>query len=141
MIDLFASRLSNQIAKYFAWKSEPHSLAADAVQQEWNQKILNALSPFSLIQRVLYKIAKEKVSTVILITPARQTQSWYPNLLAMSFFQPFLLPMSPGVLKNPKGEDRPLLINESLALVAWKVTGKLGVAGVIGNKFIHFDVL
>ena len=49
--------------------------------------------------------------------------------------------MSPGVLKNPKGEDRPLLINESLALVAWKVTGKLGVAGVIGNKFIHFDVL
>ena len=37
MIDLFASRLSNQIAKYFAWKPDPHSLATDAMKQEWNQ--------------------------------------------------------------------------------------------------------
>ena len=35
-IDLVASRLSNQIAKYFAWKQDPHSLATDAIQQEWN---------------------------------------------------------------------------------------------------------
>ena len=40
MIHLFASRLSNQIAKYFAWKQYQHSLAMDAIQQEWNQKIL-----------------------------------------------------------------------------------------------------
>ena len=32
--------------------------------------------------------------------------------------------MSPGVLKNLKGEDHPLLINKSLALVACTVTGK-----------------
>ena len=124
LIDLFASRLSNQIAKYFAWKPDRHSLATDAMQQEWNQKLLYAFSSFSLIQRVLCKISKEKVSKVILITPAWQTQPWYPNLLPMSFSQPFLLPMSPGVLKNPKGEDYPLVINKSLALVAWKVTGK-----------------
>ena len=89
VIDLFASRLSNQIAKYFAWKPDPHSLAADAMQQEWNHEILYAFPPFSLIQRVLCKIAKEKFSTVILITPALQTQPWYPNLLAMSFTQLF----------------------------------------------------
>ena len=91
----------------------------------------------------------------------------------MSFSQPFLLPMFPGVLKNPKGEDHPMVINNSLALVAWKVTGKPwlsqafqnelpilsltqrdkvhqltttrpgknGVAGIIGNKLIHFDDL
>ena len=89
------------------------------------------------------------------------------------FCQTFLLPMSPGVLKNPKGEDHLLVINKSLAVVAWKVTGKPwisqafqnelpilsltqrdrvhqliitrsgknGVAGVIGNKLIHFDAL
>ena len=118
VIDLFASRLSNQIAKYFAWKPDPHSLTTDAMQQEWNQGILYAFPPVSLIQRVLCKIAKDKVSTVILITPAWQTQPWYPNLLAMSFSQPFLLPMSPGVLNDPKGEDHPLVINKSLALVA-----------------------
>ena len=124
VIDLFASRLSNQIGKYFAWKPDPYSLVTHAMQQEWNQEILYVFPPFSLIQRVLCKIAKKKVSTVILITPAWQTQPWNPNILAMKFSQPFLLPMSPGVLKNPKGEDHPLVINKSLALVAWKVTGK-----------------
>ena len=118
VIDLFASRLSNQIAKYFAWKPGPHILVTDAMQQERNQGILYAFPPFSLTQRVLCKIAKEKVSTVILITPAWQTQPWYPNLLAMSLSQPFLLPMSSGVLKDPKGEDHPFVINKSLALVA-----------------------
>ena len=42
------------------------------------------ISPFSLIQRVLCKRAQEKVSTVILIAPAWQTQPWYLNLFAMS---------------------------------------------------------
>ena len=84
------------------------------MQQEWNQEILYALPPFSLIQRVLCKIAKEKVSTVILLTPARQTQPWHPNLLAMSFSEPFLLPVSPGILKNSKGKEQPLVINKSL---------------------------
>ena len=64
VIDLFASRLSNQIEKHFAWKPDPHSLATDAMQQEWNQEIIYAFSPFSLIQRVLCKIGKEKVSTI-----------------------------------------------------------------------------
>ena len=64
------------------------------------------------------------VRTVILITPAWQTEPWYPKLHAMSFSQPFLPQMSSGVLKNPKGEDHPLVINKSLALVAWKFTGK-----------------
>ena len=71
-IDLFASRFSNQIAKCFTWKPDPHSLATEAMQQEWNQESLYAFPPFLLTQRALCKIAKEKVSTVILITPARQ---------------------------------------------------------------------
>ena len=64
VIDLFASRLCNQRGKCFASKPDPHSLATDAMQQEWNQEIQYAYSPFSLIQRVLCKIAKEKVSNI-----------------------------------------------------------------------------
>ena len=55
------------------------------------------------------------------ITPAWQTQPWHPNLLAMSFSELFVLQC---VLKNRNREDHPLVINKSLALVAWKVTGK-----------------
>ena len=57
-------------SKIFCLETNPHSLATDAIQQECNQGLLYAFPPFSLIQRVLCKIAKEKVSTVILITPA-----------------------------------------------------------------------
>ena len=98
-----------------------------------NQEILYTFSPFSFIQaskirktkeKQNSKIAKEKVTTVILITPLWQTSLWYPNLLAMSFSQPFLLPMSPGVLTNLKGEDHPFVRKKPLVLVAWKVTGK-----------------
>ena len=118
MRDLFTSRLYNQIAKYFAGKVDPHSFATDETQQEWNQKILYGFPPFLLIQRVPCKITKEKVNTVILIISAWQNQSWHLNLLAMSFLQPFLLPISQGVRKNPKGEDHSLVINKSLTLVA-----------------------
>ena len=112
-------------SKISCLETDTHSLAIDAMQQECNQGILYAFLPFLLIQRVLSKITKEKDNTVILITPVWQTQPWYPNLLAMSFSQPFLLPMSPGVLKNPRRKDHPLVINKSLALGAWKVTWKL----------------
>ena len=61
-------------------------------------------------------------------------QLWYPNLLAMSFSQLFLLPMFPGVLKNPKGKHYPLVINKSLALVAWKVIGKPWLSQAFQNK-------
>ena len=55
LIDLFASRLSDQIAKYFAWIPDPHSLATNAMQQEWNQKILCTFPPFSLNQGVFVR--------------------------------------------------------------------------------------
>ena len=106
-------------------------------------------------------MAKKKVSTVILITSAWQTQPRYPNHLAISFSQPFQLPITYGVLKNPKGEDHFLVTNKSLALVVWKITtscpifsltkgdkvrhlittrpGKNGVAVVIENKLIYFS--
>ena len=67
MIDLFIFRLSNEIVKYFAWNPDSNNLATNAIQQEWNQEISYTFPPFSLIQRVFCKIAKEKVNTILLI--------------------------------------------------------------------------
>ena len=110
------------------------------MQQEWNQEILYAFLPLSLIQRVFCKMAKNKVSTVILITPAWQTQPRYPNRLAILFSQPFQLPMSEGVLKNPKGEDHFLVTNKSLALVAWKITAKRRLSQAFQNELPIFSL-
>ena len=87
-------------------------------------------------------MAKNKVSTVILITPAWQTQPQprYPNRLAISFSQPFQLPMSEGVLKNPKGEDHFLVTNKSLALVAWEITAKRRLSQGFQNELPYLLV-
>ena len=55
-IDLFASRLSNQLPAYYSWKPDPNSLVLDALQQTWSHKHLYAFPPFLLIHRVLRKV-------------------------------------------------------------------------------------
>ena len=79
--------------------------------------------PFSLIDRVLAKFQREK-ATMILVTPSWQTQAWFSKLLDMSIQIPILLPSYPGLLTNPKREVHRLLQNQSLRLVAWKVSEK-----------------
>ena len=38
-IDLFASRLANQLPSYYSWKPDPNSLGTDALQQKWYPKV------------------------------------------------------------------------------------------------------
>ena len=56
--------------------------------------------PFSLIDRILGKVLIDQ-PTLILITPAWQTQSWYPQLLRLLFQNPFILPIVPDLLQGP----------------------------------------
>ena len=54
-LDLFASRISKQLSRYFSWKADPECLAVDAFKQNWNQGFPYAFPPFCLITRVLRK--------------------------------------------------------------------------------------
>ena len=122
-MDLFASRLFHQIPAYMAWKPDPGSQATDALQQKWSHLYPYAFPPFSLVGRVVAKVRVEKVS-MILITPAWQTQPWYGQLLGMSVQNPLLLPVFPTLLKDPQGNTHPLVENNSLKLVAWRISGR-----------------
>ena len=82
-IDLFASRLSHQVNRYFAWKPDAYCLAVDALQQLLlPQKLLYAFLPFILTNRLLRKIKNEKINQVILIASVWQAlaHAWYPQL-------------------------------------------------------------
>ena len=48
--------------------------------------------------------------------------------------------MCPGLLKNPKMEDQPLVTNKSPALVAWKVTGKAWLGQAFQNKLPNLSL-
>ena len=55
-ITLFASRLSRQPPKYFAWRPDPYSQGTDAMQHPWGNKYFYAFPPFSMINKVLNKV-------------------------------------------------------------------------------------
>ena len=107
-----------------AWKPDPESFAADAMQQDWNKRFGFALPPFSLIGRVINKVLWKNVEAMILVTPTWQTQPWYTLLLRMSIQLPLLLPALTNLQPNSLGEKNPLVKTRSLKLAALKITGK-----------------
>ena len=77
--------------------------------------------PFSLIGRVIHKVLRENVETMILVTLTWHTQPWYTFLLRMTIQCSLLLPALPNLLLNPLGEKHPLVKTRSPRLAAWKL--------------------
>ena len=121
-VDLFASRLNNQLPLYVSWRPDPYAMATDAFQVRWMDLQAYAFPPFSLIGRCLQKIRQEG-ATVVLIAPVWPTQAWYPWLLDMLVHCPILLPSHKSLLRDPFNRDHPLLVKNQLDLAAWKVSG------------------
>ena len=122
-IDLFASRISHQLPKYYSWKPDPYCLAVDALLQDWKESLLYAFPPFCLIGRCLEKIRRSGSIKVVLIAPMWMSQPWYPTLLEMIIANPRRIQMGNRTLTHPSEEEHPLLRNNTLNLVAWKVSG------------------
>ena len=122
-VDIFASRVSHQLEKYYSWKEDPECLAADAFLQDWGPIFPFAFPPFCLISRMLSQAETQKVNKMVLVAPIWPTQPWYPQLLSMLIDTPLLLPQHPKLLSNPVGQTHPLLRNSSLNLAAWLVSG------------------
>ena len=69
LVDLFASGLCHQLARYMSWRPDPQSIATDALHQNWKNQFCYAFPPLSLIGRVLRKVQKDE-SKLIIVTPA-----------------------------------------------------------------------
>lgn len=101
-MDLFADRLNAQLEKYMSWKPDPFAMGTDAFLAHWGGMKAYAFPPFCLIQRCIAKVQKERGELVI-VTPAWQTQPYYPMLLNMSIVDPILLPPQKDLLLLPGG--------------------------------------
>ena len=123
-VDLFASRISHQLDRYVSWKPDPDCVGVNAFTQKWGQIFPYAFPPFCLITRVLRQTTSQDVNKMVLIAPIWPTQPWYPVLLSMLIDIPVLLPQSPHLLSSPEGQAHPLLVEGSLPLAAWLVSGR-----------------
>ena len=99
-IDLFASRLNNQLPRYASWHPDPFAVETDAFQMSWIREIGYAFPPFALIGRCLQKVRQEG-SSLVLIAPTWSTQHWYPILLETLIDYPVLLPVDQSLLRDP----------------------------------------
>ena len=82
-IDLFATRLTNQLKSYVSWRPDPHAVATDAFSIDWSQMKGYAFPPFNLIPRTLMKVINDNAN-IVLVAPVWQTQHWWPLLLQLT---------------------------------------------------------
>ena len=81
-VDLFASRLTRQLPRYFSWRINPEAEAVDAFKQDWSQFRGFANPPWCLIPRCLSQARAQK-ARLILLTSLWPSQAWYPVVLDM----------------------------------------------------------
>ena len=79
-IDLFATRLNNQLDTYCCWKLDPGSRYVDTFSIDWSKFSFYAFPPFSLVPRCVQTISQDKAKG-ILVVPLWPTQPWFPLLL------------------------------------------------------------
>ena len=120
-IDLFASRLNNQLNSYCSWKADPHCSFVDAFSIDWSKFHFYAFPPFSLIPRCIQKITQDKAKGILII-PLWPTQTWFPLVLQLLYDQPWILRPSLDLLHHPNHKElHPL--NKKLHLMVCPLSG------------------
>ncbi|XP_053383777.1 uncharacterized protein LOC128549987 [Mercenaria mercenaria] len=104
-VDLFASRLNFKLQKYVSRRPEPNTYAIDAFSLTWSHDFYYLFPPFSLLPRILQKIAEDQTEAV-LVAPIRPTQTWWPSLLQVIVGECYNLPSPQKCLFLPNKPDR-----------------------------------
>lgn len=118
-LDLFASRLTAQLPKFFSWRPDPLATATDALLQDWERMRAYANPPWSLIGRVLTKARTTNASLILLVAPVWPSQPWYPTLLELLVDFPRLLPQWQDLILQVEGMDLPEILPQ---LAVWPIS-------------------
>ena len=100
----------------------------DAFQVNWSQLKGYAFPPFAMLGRCLAKVVQDR-ATLVAITPTWRTQPWFPRLLSMAIASPISVASTTGYVdvsaagETPQQERHPLVLNGTLSLAAWKISG------------------
>jgi len=73
----------------------------------------------------IYSNSQMLKATITLVCPIWPTQPWYAQLLQLVVDIPILLPIIPGLLTGPQGQEHPLVSNKTLLLASWRESGEI----------------
>ena len=72
-VDLFASRLTYQLPRFFSWRPDPAAEATDAFQKNWKSLSGYTNPPWNLVGRVLAMVENQQAK-VVLVAPIWPSQ-------------------------------------------------------------------
>jgi hypothetical protein len=121
-VDLFASEWNHQLPQFVSWFPQPKCWKVDAFSFPWKGLGAFCFPPFSLIPFCLSKLMREEAEAIF-VTPYWPSQPWFPIIMDLAVAVPRLLRPSPDLLTTPLGESHPLVQNDSIRLIAWKLSG------------------
>ena len=120
-IDLFATRLNNQLSKFVSWRPDPDAFHVDAFTLNWHSYSFYAFPPFSVLGKTLQKVALD-LATGIVIASVWTTQPWFAQILHMLISKPILLPVKDTLLQLP-GSTQLHPLCKKLRMMACLVSG------------------
>ena len=106
-VDLFATRLTNQLSRFVSWRPDLEGEATDASTLDWSQIRGYVFPPSSLVGPCLSHLGEHNSEMLCLVAPIWETQPWNPVLLHLSVDFPTFLPVGPEILSR-EGSPHPL---------------------------------
>ena len=104
-VDLFATRVNNQVPNLVSWFPDPEAMATNAFTVPWSGHLSYAFPPFSQIMKCLKKIQTDEAK-VLFMAPVWQSRPWFPVLLSVLYNCPLLLPIVSDLLILPSYPER-----------------------------------
>ena len=131
-VDMFASRLTTQLRRFFSWRPDPEAEALNAFNQNWSNLQVRGYAnpPWNLVGRVLNRIQQQQV-TLVLVAPVLKSQPWYPILLEMLVDFPILLPHMEDLIIPTHPEGVPGVLPQ---LAAWLISGNVSITKIFQRK-------
>ena len=131
-VDLFASKLTQQLPHYFSWRSDPLAEATDAFRQDWRLRTGYANPLWCLMGKVLSQVIEQK-ALIILVAPVWKGQPWYPVLLSLLWEFPRLIPSLPDLIQNSSGLKL-LELMPQLAMWSTSISGKSSMTAAFQKR-------
>ena len=120
-MDLFASRINNQLDRFASFRPDPEAEIIDAFTVSWADIQFYAFPPFICIARVLQKIMMEE-ATGIVVVPDWPNQPWYNTYMDMKLIE-VILPPRYDLLVLPSDRSQRHPLHKSLQLRVGLLTG------------------
>ena len=84
-VDVFATRFSARLPRFYSWRLDPMAEAADAFLKDWSTSLGYAHPPWCLLSRVLSKV-QAQTATLVVIAPFWKTQATSRDACVFSTF-------------------------------------------------------